>query len=367
MALKELGWDLHFEAVWRVSGFVLTNPALKASQQHFNCVPARVVSQQRGLWRIAGEFPEHWAAPSGKLRSLGEMGGDWPVVGDWVAAEMAAEDQRSAIHAILPRRTRFIRKVAGRRAGEQVIAANVDVAMVVVGLDGDFNSRRLERYLALCWESGAEPVVVLNKADKCQDITTRSAETQRIAMGAPVIVLSALTGDGVALLQDHLLQGKTVVLLGSSGAGKSTLANRLLGREAQTVQAVRGSDGRGQHTTAARELFLLPCGAVLIDTPGLRELQLWNAQEGMSRAFADIDELASRCRFRDCAHSGEPGCAVRAALDACELDPQRLANRRKLEREQEFLRRKVDEAARKAERDRIKLLQRNMRQKYLHE
>jgi ribosome biogenesis GTPase / thiamine phosphate phosphatase len=355
VALKELGWDLYFEAVWR-------------SQQRPDCVPGRVVSQQRGLWRIAGDFAECWAGPSGKLRSAGEANGEWLVVGDWVAAELTGENQRAAIQAILPRRTRFARKVAGKGVEEQVIAANVDTLLLVCALDGDFNLRRLERYLAQCWASGVVPVVVLNKADQCDDVVARTLETQRIANGVPVFALSALAGEGIDVLRTFLSAGlsaaQTIVVLGSSGAGKSTLLNRLLGREVQKVQAVRERDGRGQHTTTTRELFLLPCGAVAIDTPGLRELQLWDAEEGMARAFADIDELASQCRFRDCRHGVEPGCAVRAALENGELDPERLASRRKLEREQEFLRRKVNAAAREDARDRMKVMERVRRQRY---
>lgn len=352
MTLKELGWDLHFEAVWQ-------------SQQRPDCVPGRVVSQQRGLWRIAGDFPECWATTSGRMRFDEQANVCWPAVGDWVITQLREGDSSTAvIHGVLRRRSQFTRKVAGRGVEEQVIAANVDTAVLVCALDSDFNLRRLERYLAQCWASSVVPAVVLNKADKCHEVIARTRETQRIAKTAPVFALSALTGEGIGALRTLLSAGQTVVLLGSSGAGKSTLLNRLLGREVQKVQTVRERDGRGQHTTASRELFLQPCGAVVIDTPGLRELQLWDAEEGMARAFADVDELALQCRFQDCGHGGEPGCAVRAALDAGTLDPERLANRRKLEREQEFLQRKVDAAARKEERDRVKLLERRRRQRY---
>jgi ribosome biogenesis GTPase len=349
--LKELGWDSVFEASWQ-------------EHQGFGRVPARVVSQQRGLWRVAGDFGECWSAPSGKMHAASEAQGDWPTVGDWVSTEVFAGEQPAIIHAVLPRRSQFVRKVAGKRVEQQVIAANVDVAFIVAALDRDFNLRRLERYLAQSWESGARPAVVLNKADDCGDVDARAAEVGRIAMEAPVFVLSARTGQGIDALASFLVPGQTVVLLGSSGVGKSTLVNRLLGRDLQAVQPTREKDSRGRHTTSARELFLLPCGALMIDTPGLRELQLWDATDGVAQTFADIDELAAKCRFRDCRHENEPGCAVQAALLAGSLDEARLENRRKLEREQEFLRRKIDPEARSEAQDRIKVLMRGVRQKY---
>jgi ribosome biogenesis GTPase len=349
--LKELGWDSFFEASWQ-------------EHQGFGRVPARVVSQQRGLWRVAGDFGECWSAPSGKMHAAGEAQGDWPTVGDWVSTEVFAGEQPAIIHAVLPRRSQFVRKVAGKRVEQQVIAANVDVAFIVAALDGDFNLRRLERYLAQCWESGARPAVVLNKADDCGDVDARAAEVRSIAREVPVFALSARTGQGIDALDSFLVPGQTVVLLGSSGVGKSTLVNRLLGRDLQAVQPTREKDSRGRHTTSARELFLLPCRALMIDTPGLRELQLWDATDGVAQTFADIDELAAKCRFRDCRHENEPGCAVQAALLAGSLDEARLENRRKLEREQEFLRRKLDPEARSEAQDRIKVLMRGVRQKY---
>ena len=368
MSLKGLGWNSFFEACWqeyRDSGWV----------------PARVVSQQRGLWRVAGDFAERWAAPSGKLREEVDAGGLWPSVGDWIAAEipgvLPAEagsaccvttkkeaGARAIVHRVLPRRSQFARKVAGRRLEEQVIAANVDVAFVVAGLGGDFNLRRIERYLAQCWESGAKPVIVLNKADQCGDAASRVAEAERMAMGVPVLAVSALTGQGVEELDRFLIAGESVVLLGSSGVGKSTLLNRLLGRPAQEVRAVRQSDGRGRHTTTSRELFALAKGALIIDAPGLRELQLWDAGEGVAHTFQDIEELSRACRFRDCTHSGEPGCAVQAAVTDGRLEAERLKSFKKLQREQEFLRRKIDPSADHAEKQRIKVLHRSVQRMY---
>jgi ribosome biogenesis GTPase / thiamine phosphate phosphatase len=349
--LQDLGWNSYFETMWQ-------------EYKDSGWVPARVVSQQRGLWRAAGEFDECWSAPSGKMRAAAEEGGDWPAVGDWAAVEITGSDQRAILHTVLPRRSQFVRKSAGKRVEGQVIAANVDTAFLVAALDGDFNLRRLERYVAQCWESGAKPVLLLNKADGCSDAAARAAEAERIAAGAPVLVLSARTGLGMEALSAFLVPGQTVVLLGSSGVGKSTLVNRFLGQEVQAVQSIREKDSRGRHTTTARDLLRLPNGALVIDTPGLRELQLWDAADGVAETFADIDELAAKCRFRDCGHENEPGCAVRAALAAGSLEEARLENRRKLEREQEFLRRKMDPEARSEAQDKIKVLMRGVRQKY---
>jgi ribosome biogenesis GTPase len=247
---------------------------------------------------------------------------------------------------------------------EQVIATNVDTALLVSALDGDFNPRRVERYLAQCWESGAKAVIVLNKADAREEARARAGEIERVAIGTAVCVVSAKTGQGFDELEEFLRPGQMLVLLGSSGVGKSTIVNRLLGKAVQEVHAVRESDSRGRHTTTAREVFVLPGGALLIDTPGLREMQLWDAEDGVAQTFADIDSLAAQCRFGDCGHEGEPGCAVHAALDAGTLDRGRVENRRKLLREQEFLRRKIDPEARQEWKNRVKSLHREVKRSY---
>ncbi|MGB2644053.1 MAG: ribosome small subunit-dependent GTPase A [Candidatus Acidiferrum sp.] len=347
--IQDLGWDAYFDALWSKSE---------------GCAAARVVVQQRALWRVTGEFGECWAHASGKLRMESEASGDWPAVGDWVAAEIQAEETEAIIQHVLPRRSRFARKSAGKEISEQVIAANVDVALIVAALDGDFNVRRIERYITQCWESGARPAIVLNKADACAEREQRIAAAERVALGVQVFVVSAKTGEGVEALEASFRRGQTVVFLGSSGAGKSTLVNRLLGEERQLTNDVRESDSRGHHTTTSRELFLLPNGAMVIDTPGLRELSLWNAAEGLAQAFADVEEIAARCKFRDCRHGNEPGCAVQTAIASGILDAKRLQSRSKLEREQEFLLRKLDPEARHAEKKRVKVIMRQVRDKY---
>jgi ribosome biogenesis GTPase / thiamine phosphate phosphatase len=349
VAIQDLGWNGYFEATWN-------------EEDRAGCVPARVVAQQRGLWRVAGDFRECWARASGKVRKESEDGGDWPAVGDWVAVEICIGEHTTVIESVLRRRSRFSRKQAGKKIAEQVIAANVDKAVVIAGLDGDFNPRRIERYFAQCWDSGAQPILVLNKADMCAELEERLVTAETVAMGAPVFALSARTGEGVPPLEAGLVAGETLVFLGSSGVGKSSLINRLLQREQQATQAVRDSDSRGRHTTTSRQLFALPSGTMVIDTPGLRELHLWDASAGLAQAFADIDQVAAQCRFSDCTHESEPGCALRAALEHGELDAERWESRRKLEREQEFLLRKMDPQKQHEYRKRIKILFREIRQ-----
>jgi ribosome biogenesis GTPase len=349
MALIQWGWDANFAALW-------------SSRDRKNIHPARVVGQRRKFWRVAGEFGECWAEVSGKLRLSAGRSVEWPAVGDWVAVELRDDHGCAVIREVLPRRSRFARKAPGAKIEQQILAANVDIALLVCALDGDFNARRIERYLAQGWESGARPAVFLNKADVCSDVSAKVAETERIAPGAVIAAGSARTGQGFEAVEKFLAPGLTLALLGSSGVGKSTIANRLLGQAIQPVQAVREADGRGKHTTTTRQLFVLPGGALLLDAPGLRELQLWDASQGVGRAFSDIESLAERCRFRDCQHKAEPGCAVQAAVAEGILDLDRLENRRKLLREEAFLRRKMDPELRHEEKQRIKKLFRQIRQ-----
>jgi ribosome biogenesis GTPase len=290
---------------------------------------ARIASAQRDQYRLFTSEAEIDAEPSGALwyRSTGSA--SMPVTGDWVAARIINASQ-AIVEAVLPRRTLFARRAAGRREEQQPIAANIDRVFLVSGLDGDYNLRRIERYLALTAESGADAVIVLNKCDLCGDLAARVQETRAIAGGVPVVTASTIGPDGLAELRGHLAPGRTVALLGSSGVGKSSIVNRLIGEERLRTNSVREHDSRGRHTTTHRELILLPEGGALIDTPGMRELQLWAGQDSIDSVFDDVAEFAAACRYRDCSHTVENGCAVRQALEDGRLDADRLASYRKL-------------------------------------
>jgi ribosome biogenesis GTPase len=309
--------------------------------------PGRVVVQQRGLYRLATDAGEVAADLSGRFMHTAAAG-DFPVTGDWVAASETAGAW--SIQAVLPRRGVFRRKAAGTAYGAQVMAANVDLALLVAALNADFNPRRLERYLAAARSSGARCVVALTKADLCRDLDAAIAAAMVAAPGERVIAVSALTGEGLPALADELQPGQTAVLVGSSGAGKSTLVNTLAGAEIMLAGAIREDDGRGRHTTTHRELVRLPSGALLLDTPGMRELGLWGAEEAVTSLFEDVQAIEEGCRFRDCTHEHEPGCAVRGALESGELDPGRWAGWRKLQKELAFQIRREDPEARAAHR-----------------
>ncbi len=309
-------------------------------------VPGRVILQQRNLYGLATAAGEIKAEISGNLARDAPKGG-YPVAGDWVAFT-AAPAGNATIHQVLDRRTAFVRTAAGSAGGLQVVAANVDVALLMASLNADFNPRRLERYLAAAWRSGAAPVVLLTKADLCDDVPAALEAVTAFAGGAPVHALSSLTGAGLAAVWRYLTAGTTAVMVGSSGAGKSTLANVLLGAERMATQTIREADGRGRHTTSHRELLLLPGGGLLLDTPGMREIGIWDGEAGVAATFADIDLLAAGCRFGDCGHSNEPGCAVRAALAAGELDEGRWLGFQKLRRELAVLIGREDPAVRAA-------------------
>jgi len=323
--------------------------------------PARVVAAHTRYLRVASAAGEELAEVAGSLKHQARGPEELPAVGDWVALRPRAGDGRAVIQAVLPRRTAFVRRAAGVRTLAQVLAANVDTVFLVMGLDGDFNPRRLERALVLAWESGATPVVLLNKTDLAEDLDGRRAEIERVALGVPVCAIAAKHGEGLEALAPWLAPGHTVVLLGSSGVGKSTLVNRLLGRDKQKTREVREDDQRGRHTTTHRELIALPGGALLLDTPGLRELQLWSTAEGIEAAFEDVQTLAAGCRFRDCGHEREPGCAVRDAAAHGRLDPARLASYHKLQAERRALEIREDPLKQKAERGRWKAIHKSLR------
>jgi ribosome biogenesis GTPase / thiamine phosphate phosphatase len=312
-------------------------------------VPGRVIVQQRGLYGLATEAGEVRAEISGKLARDAEAGG-YPAAGDWVAAQVGAAGGLAIIHHVMPRRTAFVRRASGPGGGMQVVAANVDVAFLTASLNADLNPRRLERYLAAAWQSGAAPVVLLTKADLAADIDAAVTRIEAFAAGAPVHALSSLTGEGLEAIGAYLTPGRTAVMVGSSGAGKSTLANALLGSQRMATQPIREGDDRGRHTTSHRELILLPGGGLLLDTPGMRELGLWDSDEGLAAVFEDIEALAGGCRFADCGHGAEPGCAVRAALESGALDDARWQGYKKLQRELAFTGSKEDPALRAARR-----------------
>ncbi len=308
----------------------------------------RIIIQQRGLYGLATADGEVRAEISGRLARDAVAGG-YPTVGDWVAADPASGGGPAIIQHVLPRATAFTRKQAGGN-NVQVVAANVDVAFLVASLNADLNPRRLERYLAAAWQSGAAPVVLLTKADLCEDVDAAMAAVRAVAAGAPVHALSSLTGEGLDAVRAYLAPGRTAVMVGSSGAGKSTLANALLGSDHMATGVIREADARGRHTTSHRELILLPGGGLLLDTPGMRELALWDSDEGVAATFDDIEALALTCRFRDCSHANEPGCAVRAALEQGDLEDARWRSFQKLGRELAHLASREDPALRAAER-----------------
>jgi ribosome biogenesis GTPase len=343
-SLQDLGWDATWEDAFE-------------PYNRDDLIPARVAVRHHGPCELYTE--------RGRLGGItaGKIGDDAPpAVGDWVAARPLDGERKALIEAVLPRRSAFTRKEAWRRTAEQVVAANVDVVFLVSAFGRDLNPRRIERYLTAAWESGAGPVIVLNKADLAHDAEAEATPIDAVAFGVPVLRLSAATGEGLDALEAHLGLGRTAALLGSSGVGKSTLVNRLAGRELLATREVRAGDERGRHTTTHRELVVLPSErGLLLDTPGMRELQLWADEESLDSTFAEIAELVGECRFSDCSHEREPGCAIRHALAAGTLDRERWDSYRKLQRELRMLEIRQNGRLRAEEKRKRRVFARSMR------
>jgi ribosome biogenesis GTPase len=340
-SLEDLGWSPFFqEQTLQLN----TDPSAAAAALRTGS-PMRVAEEQRGAYVLWGESGAFAATLPGRWLHEAEGRGQMPAVGDWVLARPLPGEDRAVIEHLLARRSALSRKAAGERTDEQIIAANVDLIFVVASLNRELNLRRIERYLAVAWETGATPVLVLNKADLAEDRQALIRDIHAIAPGVDTCETSAVTGEGIDALNVALKYGQTAVFVGSSGVGKSSLVNRLLGNQAQAVSHIRADD-KGRHTTTSRQMLIAPGGAVIIDTPGIRELQLWDAAEGLGQAFSDVESLAAGCVFRDCTHTSEPGCAVTGALRSGELDGRRLESYRKLEREQRFIEGKKDERIR---------------------
>jgi len=324
MDLAEFGWIPFFEE------------AFNGYRSH-NYSALRIIRENREKCIALNERGEFSCEVTGKFRFENECKCQFPTVGDWVVATLLPSENKALIHAVLPRKSLISRKVAGRVTEQQPVAANVDTLFIVVGLDLNFNLRRIERYLSLAVESGVVPVVLLNKADLCADAEQRKSEVERIAAGVEVLALSAHSPNDLEKLQETILPGKTFAFLGSSGVGKSTLINALLGTNRLEVAEVSELGCRGRHTTTFRELVVLPNGAMVIDTPGMRELQVWGDEEGLKQVFDDIHEIAKQCRFKDCQHEKEPGCAILAAVEDGLLDSKRFGSYLKLKKECAYL------------------------------
>jgi len=335
------GWDESFEESFQ-----------DASSEGTAYLPARIVREDRGLYRAIADGTEYAAEITGAFRNAHAHSDEFPAVGDWVVTAPVGDEEKLRIHAVLPRKTVFKRTAVGTTSETQVVAANVDTIFIVMGLDGDFNPRRVERYIALAYESGAQPVVVLSKSDVSDIVPEQVVQIEDVAFGVPVHPISSLQDDGLEFLSEYICVGKTIALLGSSGAGKSTLVNALMGNQTMDTGEVREDDSRGRHTTTHRQLVVLPTGGLLIDTPGMREIQLTGDDESIGSTFGDVEALFDQCRFRDCQHDQEPGCAIQGAIDSGELDAKRYKSYLKLKRELAFTQRRQSESFAQEEKQR---------------
>ncbi len=334
--LKELGWNSFFE-----------NHFIEYNQQNTRYVPARIISSQRHIYSVLCEYGELKGKITGKFQYEVQSTEKYPVVGDWVGITRKEKEDGAIIHFVFPRKTSLSRKTPGMKTEEQVICANIDTSFIVTTFDRDFNLRRIERYLSLIWDSGANPIIILNKADLCTDIETFIREVESISPGIPILCMSALEKSGIGQIYNYLKEGKTVVFLGSSGTGKSTIINCLLDAPKQATSFLRDND-KGRHTTSYRELFMIPDRrGMVIDNPGMREIQLWANEDIVEKTFADIENLSQNCRFNNCSHTNEPGCAIKEALEEGSLEFKRLESYFKQKRELETLSKKTKLAKKK--------------------
>lgn len=324
MRLSDLGWNAEWE-----------NKFKEFKEKGYSV--GRVITENTHIYKIATVHGELQAEISGRIRGKaeGRLGrrDEFPAVGDWAILREYLDERKAVVHGILPRESQFTRKAAGTGTHVQILAANLDYVFILTSLNNEFNLRRIERYLTFAWESGAKPVIVLTKADLCSDVTSKVAEVEAIAFGVPVHVVSSIKQEGLESIDPYLEKGVTIGLLGSSGVGKSTLVNCLANQDVQQVKEIRAGDDHGRHTTTHRELFILPAGGLIIDTPGMRELQVWEIDDGLNHLFEDIIQLSKQCKFNDCLHRNEPGCAVQRAIKNGELDEKRLDNYNKMEKE----------------------------------
>ena len=347
MELKEIGWSDFF--------------ADKAKEFHEkNLRPARVSAVDRGVSFVVDEQGEWPSVIPGRFRRQAATPADYPVTGDWVLVSELPQEEKVVVERVLPRRTELSRTAAGRITEKQVLAANVDTVFVAASLADELNLRRIERYLTIVWDGGSKPVLLLTKTDLCEDLAGALREVERIGAGTPVVALSSVSGEGMEQVEKWLKPGETCALIGPSGVGKSTLINALYQENILDVLPVREKDQKGRHTTTRRELILLPNGALIIDTPGLRELQLWDGQAGLADSFSEIEDLATRCRFTNCRHDKEPGCAVRAAILEGKLDSGRFESFLKLRLESAQFEARRDVRAQAEQRRKTKILTKNL-------